>query len=73
MTARWEVCVRAGGLVALALRRSEVVVLDTRGVSSAVQVGQMQNVTRGTWGWACLPCVVLVAARFECRCRGEGE
>ena len=37
LAARWDVCVRAGGLVALALRRSEVLVLDTRGVSSALQ------------------------------------
>lgn len=38
LTPRWEVCVRAGGLAALALRRSEVLVLDTRGVASALQV-----------------------------------
>lgn len=36
--ARWEVCVSAARLMALALRRNEALVLDTRGVQCALQV-----------------------------------
>ena len=38
LAARWQVCVLAARLIALALRRSEAVTLDTRGVQCALQV-----------------------------------